>query len=437
MNGQGLAERTVAIAQDLIRIDTTNTGDDSGPGERVGAEYVLGLLQDAGYEPQLIEAAPRRASVILRIEGQDPTRDALVLHGHLDVVPAQAADWSVPPFAGLIKDGQLWGRGAVDMKDMDAMMLAIVADWARRGVKPPRDIVLCFFADEEAGGWLGSHYLVEHHPQLFAGATQAVGEVGGFSTTVAGRRAYLIQTAEKGIAWLRLLARGTAGHGSAHNQDNAIVHLIEALRRIDAQEWPFRLTPTMTQLVRGIAELTGTDVDLGDPAAVSQLIDALGGAARFVRPCVATSCNLTGLAAGYKVNVVPAQAEATVDIRPLPGEAAAVRETVERLAGPEVEVSYINDDVAVEAPFDVPLVDQMAAALGRADPGAAVWPYLLSAGTDAKALSTLGIDCYGFVPLRLPADFDFTAMFHGVDERVPVESVGFGVRVLADFLANC
>ncbi|MDR1799870.1 MAG: M20/M25/M40 family metallo-hydrolase [Bifidobacteriaceae bacterium] len=432
-----LGDHALAIAQDLIRFDTTNTGDDAAQGERAAAEYVIGLLQDLGYEPFYAESEPRRGSVVLRLEGADAARPALVLHGHLDVVPAATADWTADPFGAELRDGCLWGRGAVDMKDMDAMMLAVVADWTKRGVKPPRDIVLAFLADEEAGGKLGAHWLVDHHPDLFAGATEAVGEVGGFSTWVAGRRVYLIQTAEKGLAWLKLVATGTAGHGSAINPDNAVARLAAAVSAIAGHAWPMHLTPTMQALLRGVADLTGLPLDLADPASVRAVIDALGPAQRFVAASTATAVNATGLTAGYKVNVVPGEAAGTIDMRPLPGDHDAAWAKVRELAGPGVAIEAIHDDVAVENPFPVPLTEAMAGAIGQADPSATVLPYLLSAGTDAKAFSRLGIHGYGFVPLALPPDFDFTAMFHGVDERVPVDSLTRGTAVLADFLLHC
>ncbi|MDR2564919.1 MAG: M20/M25/M40 family metallo-hydrolase [Bifidobacteriaceae bacterium] len=433
---KSLADDAVRIARDLIRFDTTNTGDDRSVGERQAAEYVMGLLQDWGHEPTYFESEPKRGSVALRLEGRDPDRPALVLHGHLDVVPADPAEWTADPFGAEIRDGLIWGRGAVDMKDMDGMILAVVGWWARQGIKPPRDIVLCFFADEEAGGRLGSHWLVANHPELFAGATEAVSEVGGFSVELGGRRAYLLQTAEKGIAWLRLVAEGTPGHGSAVNQDNAVRNLVDALARIAAQPWPMRLTPTVKALFEGAAGLAGLRFDPADPQSVAAIVEAFGPAKRFVGASTATGLNLTSLAAGSKVNVVPRTAAATVDMRPLPGDAESARAVVEKLAGPAVRVEPINEDIALEAPLDAPLVAAMRQSLLDADPDAVVLPYMLAGGTDGKALARLGIKSYGFAPLRLPPSLDFTAMFHGVDERVPVESLRWGAGVLADFLSR-
>jgi acetylornithine deacetylase/succinyl-diaminopimelate desuccinylase-like protein len=381
---------------------------------------------------------------VTRLEGSDPSRPALVLHGHTDVVPAQAADWSVDPFGGEERDGVLWGRGAVDMKDMDAMILSVVRQYVREGRRPARDVVVAMFADEEAGGVHGAQWAVRHRPELFEGATEAISEVGGFSVTVpnalaagGGTRAYLLQTAEKGLAWLRLVADGRAGHGSAVNADNAVTALAEAVARIGRHAWPYTLTPTVERLLRGVADLTGLPFDAEDPAAVDVLVRALGPAAAFVGATVRHTANPTQLAAGYKANVIPGRAEATVDVRLLPGYEDEGMDTVRELAGPEVRIEPIHQDVALEVPFSGSLVDAMVDALAAEDPGSVVLPYTLSGGTDNKSLSRLGITGYGFAPLRLPADLDFVGMFHGVDERVPVDALKFGTRVLDRLLATC
>ncbi len=248
-------DEVVRICQELIRIDTSNYGDGSGPGEAAAAEYVVGLLREVGLEPQTFESDPGRVSVAVRLPGADRDRGALCVHGHLDVVPANAADWSVDPFAGEERDGCVWGRGAVDMKDMDAMMLAAVRHLARTGTVPPRDLVVVFFADEEAGGTKGSHFMVAEHPEVFDGVTEAISEVGGYSVTVTDRdgqekRTYLLQTAEKGIVWLRLTAHGRAGHGSVPNDENAIVRLAEAISRIAAHKWPREFIPVRAHAAR-------------------------------------------------------------------------------------------------------------------------------------------------------------------------------------------
>ncbi|MCL1898369.1 MAG: M20/M25/M40 family metallo-hydrolase, partial [Micrococcales bacterium] len=309
-----VGQRALSIAQDLIRFDTTNTGDSASQGERQAAEYVIGLLQDCGYQPIYLESEPRRGNVMLRIEGHDDGKPPLVLHGHLDVVPAQSESWTVDPFGVQISDGFLWGRGAVDMKNFDAVILALIEYWAATGQRPARDLLVCFFADEEAGGRKGAHWLVDHHPDFFIGAEEAVGEVGGFSTMVAGQRTYLLQTAEKGIAWLQLVARGTAGHGSARNTDNAVFHLVEALTRVTRIAWPISWNETVRRLLTGAAELAGLSLDWDDPTSLEAVVAAFGPASRWVASSIATSCNLTGLAAGGKINVVPEQASALLDI---------------------------------------------------------------------------------------------------------------------------
>ena len=409
----------------LVRIDTTNFGDDSGPGERTAAEYVAERLTDAGLEPELIEAHPGRASVLARWDGRDADADPLLLHGHLDVVPARAEDWSVPPFAAEVVDDYLYGRGTVDMKDFDAMLLSVLEARQRAGWAPRRPIVLAFTADEEAGSRRGAHWLVEEHPDWFADCSEAVGEVGGFSTDVAGRRLYLIESGEKGMTWVRLTARGHAGHGSMRHPDNAIARLAEAVAAIGAHEWPAQPGPAMRQLIEKVRELADSSSD--DP---DKLIAELGPAARMIGAGIRNTTNPTMLRAGYKVNVVPGEAQAWIDGRFLPGERDAFVEWLRERAGPDVDVDIQLEDVALEGEFAGDLVDAMTTSLLDEDPDAEVAPYLMSGGTDAKAWSRLGIRSYGFTPLRLPPDLDFTALFHGVDERVPVDALSFGARVL-------
>ena len=422
----------VRLARDLIRIDTTNHGDGRAVGEREAAEYVGAYLSQLGLSPEFYEPVERRTNLSVRIPGRDRDRPALVLHGHLDVVPAIADDWSVDPFAGEIRDGMLWGRGAVDMKNMDAMMLTAVADLLRAGEQPPRDVVLTFFADEENGGVLGSALVVRDRPEWFAGASEAISEVGGYSVGIAGRRAYLLQVGEKGLLWLRLRARGRAGHGSSFIPDNAVTRLAEAVAAVGSTRWPVRLTDTTRALLAQFGEISG-QAD-GDP---DTLADLAGPAAGFIRSTLRTTSNPTGLSAGYKHNVIPDAASATIDVRVLPGTEDDVLAELRGIVGDDIEIEVVTRDIGLETPFEGPLVEAMRAALGRHDPGVPVLPYLMGGGTDNKALSRLGIAGYGFAPLRLPLNLDFTGMFHGVDERVPLDALDFGCRVLADLLRTC
>ena len=419
------------VARDLIRFDTTNFGEGRSRGEREAAEYVGAYLEQLGLTPQYYEPIPRRTNVAARIEGADPSLPALVLHGHLDVVPAVADDWSVDPFAGVVQDGMLWGRGAVDMKNMDAMILTSVADLLRAGERPARDIVLAFFADEENGGVEGSQLVVRDRPEWFAGATEAISEVGGYSIGVADSRAYLLQVGEKALVWLRLHATGRAGHGSRLHPENAVTRLAEAVAALGRAQWPIELTATTRRLVDDLSALSG--LDASDPDAVAA---ATGPTSPFLASTFRTTTNPTGLTAGYKHNVIPDAASAAIDVRTLPGQEDAVLAEIQRIVGDDIRIEIVHRDIGLEVPFAGSLVDAMVGALGRHDPGVPVLPYLMGGGTDNKALAELGIAGYGFAPLRLPADFDFTGMFHGVDERVPIDALVFGQRVLTDLIRS-
>ena len=418
------------ICRDLIRIDTSNYGDDSGPGERAAAEHVAGLLDEVGISSELFEPSPGRTSVVAHW-GDPNGADRLLLHGHLDVVPAAKADWKVDPFAAEEIDGYIWGRGAVDMKDFDATILSVVRARARAGELPKRPITLAFTADEEAGSVQGAHPLVDQKPEWFEGCTEGIGEVGGFSATIGGRRVYLVETAEKGLAWLRLRAHGTAGHGSMRNADNAVTAIAEAVAAIGRHEWPVRITPTMDRLLEEIAELTGGGAATADADA---FVEHFGPAARMLAAVVRNTANPTMLEAGYKHNVVPGEATARIDGRFLPGYEDEFFATLRNLLPDNVSYEVLVHDKALETPFEGPITEAMTASILAEDPGAKVLPYLMSGGTDAKAWSKLGIRCFGFSPLRLPPDLDFTALFHGVDERVPVDALEFSARVLDGFL---
>ena len=429
-----LETETIQICQDLIRIPSVNFGDGKGD-EKAIADYVVKSLADAGIESTIYESAPGRCNVMARIKGSNPDRPGLVVHGHLDVVPVNADDWSVDPFGGEIIDGMLWGRGAVDMKNMDAMILATVRQWSREGYIPPRDIVLAFFADEEAGSIYGSHWMVDKHPELFAGCSEAISEVGGFSVTVdAGKRLYMIETAEKGIHWMKLTAQGRAGHGSVMNDENALTRLAQAVAAIGNHQWPQRYSTTVKALFKKVATVTGKSYDEKD---LRPLLNELGFAARMIGATLQNTANPTMLEAGYKANVIPGSASAVIDGRFIPGFEDELNETIKSLIGPYISVETITRDKALEVPFEGDLVNAMCTSILKEDPEAIPVPYLMSGGTDNKALAELGIIGYGFSPLKLDEDFDFMAMFHGVDERVPVEGLTFGVRVLKDFLENC
>ncbi|MFD9887211.1 M20/M25/M40 family metallo-hydrolase [Streptomyces alboflavus] len=428
-------DEVVRFTSDLIRIDTTNRGDGTCR-ERPAAEYVAEQLAGAGLEPTLLERTPGRTNVVARIEGTDPSANALLVHGHLDVVPAEAADWRVHPFSGEIVDGDVWGRGAIDMKNMDAMILAAVRGWARTGVAPRRDIVIAFTADEEASALDGSGYLADEHADLFEGCTEGISESGAFTFHDGrGNQLYPIAAGERGTGWLKLTARGTAGHGSKVNRANAVSRLAAAVTRIGEHRWPVRITPTVRAALVELAGLYGLEADPDAPGFdVDAFMEKLGPTAALVEPTVRNSANPTMLQSGYKVNVVPGEATAYVDGRYVPGGEEEFRTTLDLLTGPDVDWEFHHREVALQAPVDTPTYARMRAAVEEFAPEGRVLPYCMSGGTDAKQFSRLGIRGYGFSPLRTPEGFDYQALFHGVDERVPVEALHFGTRVLDRFL---
>ncbi|MDT9664859.1 acetylornithine deacetylase/succinyl-diaminopimelate desuccinylase-like protein [Rhodococcus sp. OAS809] len=432
----------VELVSSLIRFDTSNTGElETTKGERACAEWVAAQLQEVGYETEYVESgAPGRGNVFARLKGAESGRGALMLHGHLDVVPAEPADWSVHPFAGTVQDGYVWGRGAVDMKDMVGMILALARQFKAEGVVPPRDLVFAFVADEEAGGKYGCQWLVEHRPDLFEGVTEAVGEVGGFSLTVprpdgTDRRLYLVGTAEKGLGWMRLTAKGRAGHGSYLHDDNAVATLAGAVSRLAAHQFPIVISDSVAEFLTAVGEETGLDFDPGSPD-IDGTLAKLGTIANIIGATFRDTANPTMLKAGYKANVIPQTAEAVFDCRVLPGRQAEFERTVDQLIGPDVTREWITKLDSYETTFDGHLVDAMNEAILAHDPEARTVPYMLSGGTDAKAFAKLGIRCFGFAPLQLPPELDFSALFHGVDERVPVDALLFGTRVLEHFLLN-
>jgi acetylornithine deacetylase/succinyl-diaminopimelate desuccinylase-like protein len=427
------------LCAELIRFDTTNLGDGKSLlGERAIAEFVAGHLSDAGLTPTLLEREPTRSNVVARVPGTDPTLAPLLVHAHLDVVPADASEWSVPPFAGEIRDGFVWGRGAVDMKDMCAALLTVLSRWTAAGTRPRRDIVLAFVADEEDRGEWGAHWLVEKHRDLFEDCAAAIGESGGYTvraTHTDGRRIrlYPVATAERGTAHMRLTANGRAGHGSRRNEHNAVTTLVHALSRLAAHQWPVHLTPAVRAFLERAAPALGVEVVWDD---MDETLRRLGPAAKIIENTIRNSTTPTVLSAGYKVNVIPGVASALVDARVLPDTEDALLAEIDRIIGPGVQRELVQQQDAVQVPMDTPWFDAMGDALRAFDPEGIVVPFCMGGGTDAKAFVQLGIDCFGFAPLFIPENHEHKLMAHGVDERVPVEGLRFGVNVLDRFLST-
>jgi len=428
-------DEVVEFVRDLIRIPSINTGDPltMGDGEALAAAYIRGKLEEVGLSSTYIEPVSGRGNVVCRIKGSDATQPALILHAHLDVVPADESEWSVPPFAGEIKDGMLYGRGAVDMKNMAGIMLAVVRSIVRNNVIPRRDIIFMWFSDEENGSVYGSQWLTEKERHLFEGASEAISEVGGFSITLPnGKRAYPLASAEKGVARAKLTARGTAGHGALVNEDNAITRLAAAVHRLGTHEFPIRRTPHLDAMLKGLEDLL--DVTFDD-SNIDEQLDKLGFFSSTIRASLRNTANPTMISGGYKRNVIPSTAEAVVDGRVLPGAKDEFVKEVEAVVGPDIDVEW-TFGWTIESPVDSALMEKMSAAIRAEDSEGTVIPYLLPGGTDNKLLSKIGIHGYGFVPMKVPADFDVWGLFHAVDERVPVESLKFAVRVLLHLLRD-
>jgi acetylornithine deacetylase/succinyl-diaminopimelate desuccinylase-like protein len=435
-----MGEAVEELCAQLIRFDTTNRGRGDSAGEREAAEFVAGHLDGAGLEPAILERTPRRSNVVTRVAGSDPSLAPLLVHAHLDVVPADPAEWTVPPFAGEIRDGFVWGRGAVDMKDMCANLLTVLARWAAEGRGPRRDIVLAFVADEEDNGEWGAHWLIEEHRSLFDGVAAAIGESGGYTvraSTGAGApaRLYPVATAERGTAHLKLTATGRAGHGSRRNDDNAVRTLVAAVQRLSEHRWPVVLTPAVRAFFERAGAALGIPVDLTCDDAVDETLRRFGPAAKIAENTVRNSTTPTVLEAGYKVNVIPGVAQAQIDTRVLPGTEEEMFAEVDRLLGPDIRREFLAHQPPVQAPVDSPWFAAMAAALEAEDPEAVVVPFCMGGGTDAKAFASLNVDCFGFAPLWVPEGFEHRLMAHGVDERVPVEGLRFGTNVLDRFLS--
>lgn len=430
----GPEDEVVGLCSQLIRFDTSNPGSN----EHEAAGWVLDRLSEVGWRGESFAAEPGRTNVVVHVPGRDPSRPPLLVHGHLDVVPVTGQEWTVDPFGGEIHDGCVWGRGAVDMKDMVAMMVAVARHYGRTGERPARDVVLAFLADEEAGGRLGAAQLSTTRADLLRGSTDAIGEVGGFSLELAGgRRAYLVQVAEKGVAWLRLTASGRGGHGSMIHEHNPLEQVADSVRRLASVD-TIRLTPAVRQMLQALAHATGTRPDWSDDGALRRFVRDLGPVARLLEASLRHTYNPTMISAGVKENVVPSSATALVDARFLPGLRADFDAEVARaLAGTGVSWTVEKSLPAIEAPADLSLLARIADVVAAEDPDGIAVPFVLAAGTDAKWFAARGISCFGFKPLRLPAGFDFAAQFHAPDEHVPIDSLTFGARALHRLLDTC
>ena len=440
----------VALLRDLIRIPTVNRGTrDEGDGnERPAAERVAEHLRAAGLEPKLFEKQKNRTNVVARVKG-DGSKPPLLLNAHLDVVEADAESWQHEPFGGEVHDGYLWGRGAIDMKHMAAMsacVMAILAREAKDGKKLSRDVIFAAVADEEAACELGSLYLCDEHADEVR-AEYMLGEIGAFSLHLFGRTFYPIQVAEKGLCWVRATYEGNPGHGSMPDPESAVVRLGKAIARLGHGRLPMHPTEVVTSFLHGLAkELPSPQRHvlkrLTTPQLASLILDYLvrdTSQRRSFGAMLSNTASPTVVRAGSKVNVIPGRASVDLDGRTLPGqsESAFLAELRDALGGdPRLEV--LRSLPSVEASPKTPLFDHLAATVRRHDPTGHPLPYLIPGFTDAKAYARLGTICYGFAPVKFDPthEVNFTKMYHGHDERVPIDGLKWGLRVLYDAVSG-
>ena len=425
----------------MIRFDTSNFGNGESRGETSLAEEIARILREAGYEPEIYAREADRASTVVRVRGIDASLPGLLVHGHIDVVPAEPEQWTVPPFEGRIEDGYVYGRGAADMKDMVAMMLVTLIEWAQQGIRPQRDVLFLFVADEEDTGAWGAGWLVDTHPEIFTGIGASIGESGGTATALAAadgssRTLYPIAVAERGTLHMRLRANGLSGHGSRPTPDSAVTKLLGAAYRINSYNWPLELGETVHEYISSVNEALGYDVDLTTEAGTHQAIKNMGEAGEVAKVTIRCSATTTVLTAGYKVNVIPGSAEAEVDVRCLPGTYDSTLATVAELIGPDVSYTLTDPGAPTKFSSASPWFVAMRDAVLRHDPDAIVAPYCMGGGTDSKHFVRLGMECFGFAPLTLDPAGRRPKGVHSIDERVPVASVNGGQLLLSDFLQN-
>ncbi len=434
LNWNTITAEAVQHLQALLRIDTTNP-----PGnELAAAEYLAGVLRAEGYEPIVLEAAPKRGNCVARLRG-DGSQPPLLLYSHVDVVPAEPSQWTRDPFSGDVADGYVWGRGALDMKSITIMQLMTMLLLKRGGLSLQRDVIFAATADEEIDSDVGAEWLVKHHPDLVR-AEYGLSEHGGYTLHLMGKRFYPVQTAEKGTCWMRIRATGRPGHGSVPHADNAVVHLARAIDRLAARPLPLHVTPTAEGYIRRIAQAVGGPIGLMLNAALNPVTHDMA-LQRLSIPSFADSLHAilhntvspNQLQAGYKVNVIPSEAEALVDGRMLPGfDVEKFLAEIRPRLGEGIELTIEHTSPPLEVSAATPLFSLIEQQLTRADQAAIVLPYMLAGATDAKLFAQLGTKCYGFAPMKIEPDTPLDGLIHGHDERITIDAFAFGVRVLFD-----
>lgn len=424
------ATQPAAVLQKLLRFDTSNP-----PGhERRCIDWIEGLLQAEGLETRRIARDPERPNLITRLPGKGD-EPPLLFYGHVDVVPADPENWRHPPFGGVLEDGWVWGRGALDMKGGVAMLVSALIRARRQGVEPAGDILLAILVDEESGGEDGARFLTAEHPEVFEGVRWAIGEFGGFPLHLDGQKFYPIQMTEKGVCWLEARIRGHGGHGSFPRSGGTLARLGEMLLALDQRDAPHRVTPPVRAMLEAMAEAADPPLDevftnLLNRDRKPQALETLGKEGLLFEAVLQNTANATVVRAGDKVNVVPGEARVKIDGRTLPGQDAGdLKDELRSAVGEDVGFEVLrHDTVGGETDFSLfPLLGRL---LEEADPDARPVPLVLLGGTDGRFFQRIGIQTYGFLPLNLPQDFDFLSTVHSVDERVPVSALEFGTSIL-------
>ncbi len=420
----------VPLLQQLIRFDTTNPPGNEGP----CIAWIQERLQEAGVETRILARDPNRPNLIARLPGRGEA-PPLLLYGHVDVVTTAGQAWTHPPFEGRRVDGYVWGRGALDMKGGIAMFLAALLRLRQEGTVPPGDLIFLALSDEEGGGDYGARFLVEEHPDLFQGIRYALGEFGGFSLTVGGRRFYPIMVAEKQICWLRATLRGPGGHGSLPMRGGAMAKLGRFLTRLDRGRLPVHIPPVVRRMLTEMATALPAPTrwilrGLLVPPLTDRILALMGERGRVFEPLLRNTVNATRVYGGEKVNVIPSQIQVELDGRLLPGYTPddLLRE-LEALVGDEAEFEVLRHDPGPPEP-DWGGFDALAGVLRELDPEGVPVPLLLAGVTDARFFARLGIQTYGFLPMPLPEELNFSRLIHAADERIPEAALYFGAEAI-------
>ncbi|MCD4802613.1 MAG: M20/M25/M40 family metallo-hydrolase [Anaerolineales bacterium] len=433
-NPSSIYQRPAELLQRLIQFDTTNP-----PGNEAECiNFIKSLLTEAGIETTILGQTPERPNLIAKLPGQG-SASPLLLYGHVDVVTTENQQWQHPPFEGKVVDGFVWGRGALDMKGGVAMMLAAFLRAKYEDLKLPGDVILAIVSDEEAGGDFGSKYLVENHPDLFEGIRYAIGEFGGFTFYVGKQRFYPVMIAEKQICWIKATMRGPGGHGSLPVQDGAMAALSRLLERLDRHRLPVHVTPvarlmieTITSAIGGLKGLILNQ--LTNPLLTDRVINILGENGHIFNSILHNTVSPTILQGSTKINVIPSEVTVELDGRLLPGyHPDDMIAELHQIVGDDIEIEVVLHDPGPTEP-DMGLFDLLAGILRQADPDGIPLPFLLSGCTDARFFSQLGIQTYGFLPMTLPEDFNFSQTIHAADERIPVEAIDFGANAIYELL---